>query len=209
MNANAAVAADAETIRAYDRSVEKYRQMVTKMPEKKALSRFIDLLPKSALILDLGCGLGDSAAAMQQAGLQVDCMDASPEMVRAAKELFGIEAHQASFADLDAKNHYDGIWANFSLLHASKAAFAGHLGAIATALKAEGMFFLALKLGEGEERDSLGRFYAYYSQEELERLLQATGFSITERLHGSNIGLAGVAEPWIGIFCRKSDENPI
>ena len=44
-------------------------------------------------------------------------------------------ARQARFDELEVQGVYDGIWANFSLLHAPKSEFPGHLARIRRAGK--------------------------------------------------------------------------
>jgi SAM-dependent methyltransferase len=194
---------DKQTISTYDANVETYRALVDKLPEVKHIRHFISLVPSDATILDLGCGVGNAAAEMKKAGLNLVCVDASAEMVRTANELFGLGATVSTFADLDAVEVFDGIWANFSLLHAAKADFAGHLRAIYTALKPSGLFFIALKIGDGEHRDKLGRLYAYYQEDELDEILQNCGFVPAEKRFGALKGMAGDVEDWIGVFSRK------
>ena len=152
---------DKDTIAVYDQQVSDYvKLMKTEQPDK-SLSEFIARLPETAHVLDLGCGPGASAAAMQRAGLTVDATDASGEMVRAANNLFDIAARVATFQDIDSAAAYDGIWANFSLLHATEGEFIGILPRLHRALKPAGLLFLGMKTGEGNARDRLGRRYTY------------------------------------------------
>ena len=191
---------DPKTISVYDAQAEKYASLTDEAnSDDPQLSRFIAAVPKGGLVLDLGCGPGASAAAMAQAGLKVDAMDASAEMVRLAADHTGVNAKQAGFADLSAKDMYEGIWANFSLLHATRAEFTLHLEAIHRALKPGGVFFIAMKLGQGEGTDRLGRFYSYYSEDELKTFLQKAGFEVTGQRLGSGTGLDGSMSDWIGL----------
>ena len=194
---------DKQTIDTYNANVSAYRALVDKLPEIKHIQHFVSLVPPGATILDFGCGVGNAAAEMKKAGLNLVCVDASAEMVRTARELFGVAATVSTFADLDAVQAFDGVWANFSLLHAPKADFAGHLNAIHTALKPGGLFFIALKIGDGGHRDKLGRLYAYYREEELDEILQNCGFIPGEKRFGALKGMAGDVEDWIGVFSRK------
>ena len=84
-------------------------------------------------------------------------------MASIAKQKYGVEVRVAMFADIAGTDIYDGIWANFSLLHAPKADLPNHLAALHAALKPKGRLHLGMKLGTGEQRDTIGRFYAYYT----------------------------------------------
>ena len=61
-----------------------------------------------------------------------------------------IDARLARFDELDAVARYDGIWANFSLLHAPRAEMPGNLARISRALRPGGWLHLGLKLGQGD-----------------------------------------------------------
>ena len=194
---------DNQTLNVYDNNVEPYRRLVDKLPELESISQFTGRLSPGALILDLGCGIGNAAAQMRDQGFQLVCVDGSPEMVKAANDAFSLNATTAFFSDLDAIALYDGIWANFSLLHAAKTDFPTYLKAIHAALKPGGLFFISLKSGKGEKRDQLGRFYAYYQEDELEDLLLQTGFRPEHTRHGALRGMAGDVEDWFGVLSWK------
>lgn len=163
------------------------------------LMAFVAACPTRATVLDLGCGPGASAAVMAQAGLKVDAVDASSEMVALAGKHPGVSTREATFDDIDEQAVYDGIWANFSLLHAPRADFRRYLAALHRALKPGGAFMIAMKLGKGEARDDIGRFYTYYSEAELDTCLTSAGFTLIDRAHGSGPGLDGSISDWISI----------
>ena len=74
---------------------------------------------------------------------------------------------------------------------------AGHRARIAAALKPGGRFHIGVKTGTGSARDSLGRFYTYYTEDELTGLLQDAGLTVFDRAEGTDPGLSGVPEHWI------------
>lgn len=197
--------ADRETLDVYGRMAGDYAAMVHRERNDRHLDAFIKSLPARARVLDLGCGPGRAAARMAEAGLQVDAWDASPEMAALARERFGLEVRVATFDALDAEAVYDGIYANFSLLHARRSKMPQHLDRIAKALTAHGLLHIGLKTGVGERRDSLGRFYAYYQESELAGLIESARFEILSRATGSEAGLDGVEAPWIVMKARKVD----
>lgn len=191
---------DPDTIRIYDARADDYARATNDNNSRDPhLAAFISACPKGSRVLDLGCGPGTSAREMARAGLSVDAIDASGEMVAMAAEHSGVYARQATFDQIDGADVYAGIWANFSLLHASRSEFAKHLDAIHRALKPGGVFYLALKLGKGEARDKIGRFYTYYSEQQLEAHLTQAGFMITNRTFGNGPGLDGTLSDWIAV----------
>ncbi|QBF30000.1 class I SAM-dependent methyltransferase [Thalassococcus sp. S3] len=194
---------DPETIRVYDRDAARYVELTRDVSsENTDLVAFIEALPPNARVLDFGCGPGLSGAVMAKAGMIVDAMDLSAEMVKLASQHDGVTARQASFDDLDADSVYDGIWASFSLLHAPRDAFPGHLAQIMRALKPGGIFFIGLKTGTGTKRDSIGRLYTYYTQEEVEGYLARAGLTVTQTRTGSSEGLDGIDAPFVTMIAH-------
>jgi SAM-dependent methyltransferase len=194
---------DAETIRIYNDKAGDYAALADAKKPMPLLERFLDTLPAGGHVLDLGCGPGRAAARMAARGFQVTAMDASAEMIARAARHPGVTPWQASFEELQSQAEYDAVWANFSLLHAPRAQMPTLLRAIHTALRPAGQFALALKLGEGETRDSLGRFYSYYQEDELRALLTAAGFSPGKASTGSDKGLDGSTSDWIALSAAK------
>lgn len=195
--------ADRETLVVYAERADDYAKRFGNSRENPHLKAFLAHVPDNGRVLDLGCGPGHAAAAMQRAGYQVDALDASPELAGIARELHGVDVRIATFNDLDDVEHYDGIYANFSLLHAPKTEMPGHLARIACALRTNGVFHIGLKRGTGEKRDTIGRFYAYYEMDELTGLLSDTGFEVIRQTEGKEAGLDGTVSPWIIMLARK------
>ncbi|MBS8226230.1 class I SAM-dependent methyltransferase [Vannielia litorea] len=191
-----------DTLAVYDARVEDYVAMSAAVKERKDLEAFLSHLPPGARVLDLGCGPGASAAVMAEQGFEVEALDGSSEMVARAEAIPGVTARQARFEDVDGRAVYDGIWANFSLLHAPRAEFPGHLARLHTALKPDGWLHLGMKLGEGEGPDSIGRFYCYYGEAELDGLLAAAGFVPRARRVSRGKGLSGQVDDFICILAQ-------
>ncbi|NSX53945.1 class I SAM-dependent methyltransferase [Parasulfitobacter algicola] len=196
---------DRKTLATYTAKANHYATLVSRGTPDQDLQTFIDAIPTNGVVLDLGCGPGNSAAMMRDAGLQVEATDACAEMVQLAKDQYGIDARLETFDQLTAKGHYHGIWANFSLLHAVQADIPVHLTQIHNALRIDGYFHIGMKLGSGEKRDKIGRFYSFYSEEDLTNLLINCGFEPEYKRQGEGKGLAGTVEPFIIIQSRKAN----
>lgn len=194
---------DEKTISIYDEQVKKYADLVSSNKPGAILQGFMDALCEGDYVLDLGCGPGNSSDLMNKQGFRTDPVDASGEMVKHANETYKINARKATFDDLKETNTYNGIWANFSLLHAPKVDFPRYLNAIHDALVADGIFHIGMKLGSGMKRDSIGRMYSYFTEEELTEHLENTGFTVLEKTHGKEPGLSGEIAPWITILAKR------
>lgn len=194
--------ADRETIETYSEQVEEYQKVAMTEEESTALTRFLTHLSSGAHILDFGCGPGHHAEQMLAAGFQVSAIDATQEFVDAARAR-GVDARVGLFDDLTEVATYDAIWASFSLLHAPRAEFPRHLDAIHRALKPAGHLYLGLKLGEGEKRDSIGRFYSYFQEDELRDHLATREFTVKDWTVGQGAGLSGEVHPFVLITAQR------
>ncbi len=191
---------DARTLAVYAERGDDYAAMMDKEAARDSMiARFIAACPPGGRVLDLGCGTGHYARRMAEAGLVVEARDAVPEMVERAGRLPGVTARLERFDELAEVQTYDGIWCYFSLLHAARAEFPGHLRRISTALRKGGVMFLGMKRGSGGGRDRLDRYYEYYERDELESHLKAAGLSPTDHWFGQAEGLAAHPEGWVVI----------
>jgi SAM-dependent methyltransferase len=152
---------DHDTLQFYRRNAEAYAGWA-KAPSSR-LKEFLALLPPGGSILELGCGAGNHSAEMLAAGFKVRATDGSPEMAEIASRRLGHPVERMLFHELDAQNAYDGVWASACLLHVPRDELADILRRIRRALKGEGVFYASFKVGEGDGRDSLGRYYNYPS----------------------------------------------
>ncbi|SPH22606.1 Cypemycin N-terminal methyltransferase [Ascidiaceihabitans donghaensis] len=189
---------DTETLNVYAQKAQDYADLTVEGTRKdKQLLGFLAALPPGGTVLDIGCGPGHASGQIAQAGFRVIAMDPVREMVDLAEQQNGVSATQGTFDDVTSTDCYDGIWANFSMLHVPRADVPRHLRAIATALKPGGVFHIGVKLGSGEKRDPIGRLYTYFTEPELETLLGDVNLTITDRSYGSDKGLDGVMADWI------------
>ena len=199
--------ADGETIAVYDEQAEEYSAAFMTQEPDAALIRFMDHLPAGGTVLDFGCGPGEHAAAMKRAGFHVTATDASASMVDMARKHEGVVVRHATFEELDDVSVFDGVWANFSLLHARREDFPAHLGRIKRSLKPCGHLHLGLKTGTGESRDRLGRRYTFFSEPELRDRLAELGFDVVDVKHGEGTGLAGDVSAWVLVIARLGESR--
>ena len=195
--------ADARTIAFYDGAADRYDALTNKGAPDQDLSAFIALMPAGARVLDLGCGPARASAHMRDAGLAPDPVDASTGMVKLANQTHDIGARLMRFDDLDTVSGYDGVWANFSLLHAPRADLPRHLRAIATALKPQGILHIGMKTGTGVRRDALDRHYTFVTIRELTDLVTGAGMTVLATREGRDTGCAGTIDDFVIMRARK------
>jgi ubiquinone/menaquinone biosynthesis C-methylase UbiE len=110
------------TATAFDHVAASYQALWSGTPvgemQREAVWRFITpLFPAGSSVLDIGCGTGDDAVALRARGVCVTGIDASPEMVRIARER-GIHANVRRAEDLSGlQGSFDGILSNFGALN--------------------------------------------------------------------------------------------
>jgi ubiquinone/menaquinone biosynthesis C-methylase UbiE len=176
-----------DTIGWYDKNAEKYANTTEQHASPEQIKEFVDLLPLHAKVLDAGCGGGRDTGLLQEAGIQATGLDLSSGLITEAKKRHpDISFVQGSFLELPfADSSFDGIWAHASLLHletvddVKKA-----LSEFNRTLKPNGILHVLVKAQTNNEKtaifsDSLSghdRFFQYFTQEELQGLLQHQGF---------------------------------
>lgn len=179
----------------YDGAVDDYVAMVgSNCP--KGLVWLMAQLPKGARVLDLGCGPGHHATHLAKGGMDVLAIDASSEMVARAGQVDGVEARHASFDDIPSLGPLDGAWASFSLLHATRADVPRHIADLAQLCRSGAPFVWTMKTGTGEQTDHLGRFYSFFTEEEMRSILAEAGFDVIDAATGVEKGMAGTLDPW-------------
>ena len=154
-------------------------------PDDVHADKFAKLLSKGAKILDIGCGIGDSADFFVESGFDYEGIDISPEMIEIAKE----KVPKAKFRVLDMRkldysaNSFDGVFAFQSLVHLKKKDVPKVLKTISKILKPKGYLFLALQegVGEGEIYWELAKekiFINRYTLDKISDMLRELDFQI-------------------------------
>lgn len=196
--------ADAKTIATYDSKAADYAASFTSDTPDKTLQGFLDLMPEGARVLDLGCGPGTASAHMRSAGMDPDPMDASEGMIALARERYDLAVRLGTFDDISGTAIYDGVWANFSLLHAARPDLPRYFKALATATKPDGMIHVGMKTGDGTKRDAMDRLYTFVTVSELQGLFKNAGFEVTFIKEGAERGMAGTIDPFVIMQGRKN-----
>lgn len=131
---------------------------------------FLELLPNNAHILDFGCGSGRDTKYFLDRGYQVDAMDGSMELCKAASEYTGIRVKQMLFQKLAEVEKYDGIWACASILHVKKEELSDIIRKMSLATKENGIIYISFKYGDYEgERN--GRYFTDMTENSMKEML--------------------------------------
>ena len=169
-----------------------------------ALNEFAALLPPEAAVLDIGCGAGRDSHFFSELGAKVTGIDLAPGMIERAKRITpDVTFEVRDFENLTYTEEFDAVWANVSLHHIPKKNLPPVLASINRALKPGGFFFIKMKYGDGEgvrENEKFGgmirRYFAFYENEEVERLLREAGFEIRSIQNTTQ-------DEWVDVIARK------
>lgn len=179
----------ARTISTYDQIASDYHVIAT--PEHRAwleesMREFHRRLPGPGVLV-AGCGEGRDSRFLRSLGTNVLSFDLSAGMLAQAR----LADPEGIYLQIDLRNcsqlphTFDGIWACACLYHLTKPEFAACLVDFHRLLNPNGVLFLNLKLGTGEqfievprrgypggeaaaEKLRGSRYYAFYSRPELE-----------------------------------------
>jgi len=176
---------------------------------QKELEHFVDSVQKVGVkVIDLGSGPGNESLYFKQAGLKPVAIDIAPGMVEQCKKQ-GLEAYVMDFYHLDFPDEsFAGAWMSFALLHVPKVEAEIVIKEAHRILTKGGVFYLSLFEGEGEglrkediSRYGCERYFAYYHQDELERLL----LPYFELVKSSRLDIS--PRPTISFECRKRGQR--
>src|SRR3989344_2886262 len=173
---------DKATIDAYNLFAKEYEEETSAFWDRFP-SVFLDTFAKLAKgrVLNVGSGPGRDGILLQERGLDVVCLDASNAMVDLSSKK-GLKLIVGDFNKLPfGDGEFNGVWAYTSLLHISKQEVGISLLQIKRVLKPGGVLGLGLIEGDTEEyrqnsKVDAPRWFSYYSQLEIEDLLQAHAF---------------------------------
>ena len=160
-----------KTIDYYNMHSDQFAESTFNVDMESLYHPFLEHLPSTARILDLGCGSGRDSLAFIKKGYEVDACDYSEELVKKAHELTGINVLHQSFYDLDKVERYDGIWACASLLHCERDRLAEVLQKMLSALNPNGVIYMSFKYGDSD-REKDGRQFTDLDENQAEALLE-------------------------------------
>lgn len=165
---------------AYNRSAEEREQSSIapwKLEERQAFLTMVRGEGKCSL-LEVGAGPGKDSLFFQEHGLDVTCIDLSPEMVRLCRQK-GLTAHDRDFLHLGfPPESFDAVYALNCLLHVPRSDLPSALQAIRQVLRPGGLFYLGLWGGidfEGvwpDDQHEPRRFFSYHTDNGIQQAVR-------------------------------------
>lgn len=195
-----------ETIKVYEKIAKSYAEYTFDKILQYQLTQFTTFLPKKAKILDIGSGSGRDVQYLMEEGHEVVGIDLSKNLIKEAKKrvpkgkFYQMDMLEMKFCD----ETFDGIWCHATLCHILKLDAPKALKEMFRILKPDGVLYIGLREGEGEKMicylksGNLPKFFAFYTQIELEEMIMNAGFDILNSYSERDEQSA-----WINTFARK------
>lgn len=192
-----------DTIDYYNRNVQDFVDRTVAVDFTGIQNVFLELLPRDARILDFGCGSGRDTKYFLDCGYQVDAMDGSIELCRAASEYTGIHVKQMLFQDLAEEEKYDGIWACASILHVKKTELPDIIRKMSLSTKENGIIYISFKCGDYEgERN--GRYFTDMTEISMKELLvDFPELKVEKQWITGDVRADRGDERWLNMILRK------
>jgi SAM-dependent methyltransferase len=195
------------TIAEYQLTAASFREGTWEHDVSQNRAALIAALPNTpGKILDLGCGPGRDLVAFQELGHSVTGLDATPAFVEMAKAAANCPVLEQSFLSLDLPaNHFDGIFANASLIHVPTNEMLRVLKDLHEALVDRGTLVMSMMRGNYEgfsDRPTGSRYVAGWEYETLTPHLLTAGFQILNHYYRPP-GMPIEQQSWLVIVAQK------
>lgn len=198
----------AQTLETYDRDARQFLTRWGKPRYKRPLllGEWLTLLPKRAVLLDLGCGGGQDTRYLRAMGHRVVGLDRTMPLLQFAKKRAPyVPLVLADIRVLPVRaGSLDGIWAAASLMHLPKGVAMDVLDKLHRCLRPGGVLAATVTYGTRSrilERGWIpGRYFARWRKVELARVLRRASWDIVALRVVSNQERKG---RWINLIVRR------
>lgn len=160
------------TLTYYNNNAYEYFNTTKMISLDNLYSIFLNYITTKGKILDFGCGSGRDSKYFKDKGYDVYLLDGSINLANIVETELGLKVKVQDFNDFDEKDKYDGVWACASLLHVKKENISNIILKIKNSIHDDGVIYISMKDGVGEETDNFGRYYNYVNEKEFEELLK-------------------------------------
>jgi SAM-dependent methyltransferase len=161
-----------------------YNELADKPFDRHILNRFVDEKPAEGPVCDLGCGPGQVARYLNDAGVAAIGIDLSPQMIEQARSLNpAIHFRQGDMLSLDIKaGTISGITAFYSIVNLPEELVTLAFREMARVLRPGGLLLLAFHIGDEVVRpqelwgNRTSLEFHFFSVESITRHLSSVGF---------------------------------
>lgn len=172
------------TLQSYEQGVSEYidgTAAETSGSIKAWIDNFLNLLPLTARIIEIGSAFGRDAQYIESRGFSVKRTDATIGFVNLLQSK-GYAANQFNILTDDFNSLYELIFANAVFLHFNPVELNEILKKAHKSLSDDGILAFSVKHGEGEEWTSakIGspRYFCYWQKDTIQSLLESLDFEV-------------------------------
>lgn len=184
----------------YNKIAQDYQTNRRVFDNRKELEEFVNLLPKNAKVLDVGCGAGVPITKfLVESGFDVTGVDFSESMLKLARR----NVPEARFikkdmTKLDFKsNSFDGLTACYSIIHVPREKHFSLFQSLHRIIKPNGVMLISIGPDDWEGTDEYygaRMFWSHYSPEKSLQIIKDAGFKI---VFGKQIVSGGEKHYWV------------
>jgi SAM-dependent methyltransferase len=187
----------------YEANAKKYAESTLNIDLAHLYEPFLALLPSRARILDVGCGGGRDLKAFRDRGFKPVGIDPSIALANIAREYSGVEVAVAKVEDIEFTEEFDAVWACASLLHLPKKQLPVALMKIKQSILPGGVLYLSVQSGSGEEVLEDGRFYTFYTDTSIRKLIKASELELLRTWMTADSYAGRNRIIWLNLLARK------
>lgn len=199
-----------QTLLTYEKDAETFlRQWGRKKYRRPPLLKeWVALLPKRAVVLDLGCGAGQDTRYLATLGHRVVGLDRTMPLLRFARQRSALVPFVlADMRTLPIRaGALDGIWAAAALMHVPKSVARSVLSELRARVQPNGLLAATVTHGVNSriktEGWMPGRYFARWKKDELARAFARAGWQVLSLRVVSNRERKG---RWINVIARRID----
>lgn len=186
----------------YSQNAESFFDSTIEIDTDPLIARYCANLTPGSKIVDIGGGSGRDTKKMEILGYDSTNCDYSGELVALSKERLGVKAVRGDMRDLPFDDaEFDGAFCSASLYHLEKEDVPKALKEANRILEMDGIYCVTVKEGTDQGFDDKGRFFSYYSPEEISGYLKDAGFRVEDLKINSSFD--GRQLNWIEIIAKK------
>ncbi|AEY00885.1 hypothetical protein GU3_05645 [Oceanimonas sp. GK1] len=199
---NVCLPADFMTLDYYQQEADAFFAATVSVDMTPLYQRFLPRVASDGHIVDAGCGSGRDSKYFAELGYRVTAFDASPALVKRARDYTGLPVACHDFMTLACQPAADAIWACASLLHVPEVDLDAVLAHLASQLRTGGVLYCSFKYGRGEvERN--GRRFTDMDEAGLEQLVSALPLTLTESWQTADLRSGREQERWLNALLTK------
>ncbi len=187
----------------YQINYKAYHEKTFSIDPSSFLGPLAQRLPPEAFVLDVGCGSGRDLLWMKKQGFDVIGFERSPNLAELARDNAGCEVIEEDFETYDFSSILvDAVLLVGALVHVPHERFSKVFENITSAISENGSVLITLKEGSGDRKDSDGRTFYLWQDQEARELFDTLGFKVCN--FSKSVSKTGSGDVWLSYVLDKT-----